>query len=74
MRVKQSLTSNCQLDHQLHEESGQERRQQDEPEGAEALPAADQRGSGRRLRGGNFQGECQGHMLVSEVHFATTIL
>lgn len=74
MCVKQSLTCECQLDHQLHEESGQKRRQQDDPEGAEALPAGDQRGGERRLRGGNFQGEYQGRVFVSEEHFTTTIL
>lgn len=51
------LTSENQLDHQLHAQGGQERGQQDDPEGAEALPAADQRGGGRHLRRRHLQGE-----------------
>lgn len=39
---KQILTSKYQLDHQLHAKSRQERGQQDDPEGAETLPATDQ--------------------------------
>ncbi len=55
--ASQNLTSKCQLAHQLHAESRQERGQQDDPEGAEALPASDQCWSGRHLRRRNFQGE-----------------